>query len=69
MAIENVQCVKNHLLLYRRAIKPVINYFIEGTKEQQIETTKQSQLNFGRKRCRSRKALFRPSKYVRMSLT
>ena len=41
MAIENIQCVYDHIRLYSRTAKLVINqFFIRLQEEQQIETTK-----------------------------
>ena len=69
MAIENIQYKYDHTLLYRRALKPVNNQFLSGYIKNNKERQKNEiQLKIARKRCRSLKTIFGPSKYVQLSL-
>ena len=45
----------------------IIQFFMRLQKEQRIVTLTKTQFKRGRKRCRSRKPIFCPTKYVQLS--
>ena len=47
---------------YRKALGPVLIHFIKRLKRTTKKTTNKVQLNFVRKRCQNRQAIFWPSK-------
>ena len=44
MAIENIQYDSDHMRLYRRALRPVNNYFLNQLQTNQKETTKRNSI-------------------------
>ena len=58
MAIENIQYVYDHMRLYRRALRPVINDFL-FTKRTTSRDNKEIKRKM-QKRCRSGKVIFGP---------
>ena len=67
MAIENIRYVYDHTHLYRKSKRAVNNQFFKRLQKEQ-EENKKNQLKLSRKHCRSRKAIFGPSKYEQLSL-
>ena len=68
MAIENIQYKYDHKLLYRRALRPVTDQLLSGYNKNKKRQQKENHLKLARKRCRSLKAIFGPSKYVQLRL-
>ena len=66
MAIENIKYVYDHTRLYRKSKRAVNNQFFKRLQKEQ--ENKKNQLKLSRKHCRSRKAIFGPSKSEQLSL-